>query len=345
MPILTAAVGLETRAPVVRNARRNRTDMALGRTRQYTDWSRAQSAQIYDEIQRGEADNTWTPFQLHTANQIRDLYHRAIGQTTQQATDGTGGGCDVFRGGHVILRDDAQWYYYWASMIDGHRDRGYERWSSHYDKSRHCPGSQRDARNLNSVELQFEIYFPWNGTGWNWGCVLFGRYQEKDAQGVYQTEAMTWFQTEAHSSTRPGVGGTLVDPIAHVATGFIPYKLTGMNIGPRGRSAHKESDPLWLLNPPAPPVVINDDAASLAGIWGGVIIAVPNLAAAATTACVVCGAIHGPHMSIINKWHRCTVCKAIYCPTCGMALPGKTGFFSSTRACNRPLCVGRTELI
>jgi len=65
--------------------------------------------------------------------------------------------------------------------------------------------------------------------------------------------------------------------------------------------------------------------------------------------CVNCGEVHGMLPSVVNKWHRCTRCGAIYCPDCGRALPGKSSALSGERMCNisfggdRP-CGGRTVL-
>src|SRR5262249_795893 len=133
---------------------------------EYDDWSQAQSAQIYHDIDQGEGANQWTAFQLDTVNELRVLYSLAIqAGTNYQTTDGKGGGCDAFRGAHIVMNDNARWYYYWASCLNGHTDRGDERWSSHYDKSRKAPQSERDPRNAKSVELQFEILFPYSSQG------------------------------------------------------------------------------------------------------------------------------------------------------------------------------------
>lgn len=65
--------------------------------------------------------------------------------------------------------------------------------------------------------------------------------------------------------------------------------------------------------------------------------------------CVKCGATHGIMPSVVNKWHRCTKCGAIYCPDCGRALPGKESAFSGERRCDasfggQAACGGRTVL-
>ena len=65
--------------------------------------------------------------------------------------------------------------------------------------------------------------------------------------------------------------------------------------------------------------------------------------------CVKCGAVHGVLPSVVNMWHRCTECGAIYCPDCGRALPGKTSPLSGERTCNasfggEPPCGGKTVL-
>jgi hypothetical protein len=63
--------------------------------------------------------------------------------------------------------------------------------------------------------------------------------------------------------------------------------------------------------------------------------------------CVKCKALHGPSVSVFYYWHRCRVCAAIYCPTCGGKLSnkGKQGWTSRERDCDRGECDGRTELI
>jgi len=50
--------------------------------------------------------------------------------------------------------------------------------------------------------------------------------------------------------------------------------------------------------------------------------------------CVKCGAVHGLAPSVVNKWHRCTKCGAIYCPDCGRELPGKQGLMPGERRCD-----------
>ena len=62
-------------------------------------------------------------------------------------------------------------------------------------------------------------------------------------------------------------------------------------------------------------------------------------------ACVTCGLAHGLLPSNpLNSWHRCTSCRAVYCPTHGAALPGKGWTLDPTRNCNRPHCNGRTSV-
>jgi hypothetical protein len=58
--------------------------------------------------------------------------------------------------------------------------------------------------------------------------------------------------------------------------------------------------------------------------------------------CVKCGVVHGRMPSVINQWHRCPTCHAVYCPTCGAALPGKGAMLNPYRDCDRPGCNGRT---
>lgn len=65
--------------------------------------------------------------------------------------------------------------------------------------------------------------------------------------------------------------------------------------------------------------------------------------------CNKCGAVHGFTPSVVNKWHKCTRCGAIYCPDCGRKLPGKTGLIQGERICNNSFgghkpCEGRTTL-
>jgi hypothetical protein len=57
--------------------------------------------------------------------------------------------------------------------------------------------------------------------------------------------------------------------------------------------------------------------------------------------CVKCGVVHGYWPSVINQWHRCPTCFAVYCPTCGSNLPGKV-MLNPYRNCDRPGCTGRT---
>jgi len=61
--------------------------------------------------------------------------------------------------------------------------------------------------------------------------------------------------------------------------------------------------------------------------------------------CVKCRNVHGRMFSLKNRWHRCTVCNAIYCPTCGKNLPGKSGTLNPTRRCDRHGCNGRTTMV
>ncbi|WP_291328935.1 hypothetical protein [Desulfovibrio sp. UCD-KL4C] len=60
--------------------------------------------------------------------------------------------------------------------------------------------------------------------------------------------------------------------------------------------------------------------------------------------CRICGEKHGWFPSIVRKWHQCTRCGAIYCPTHGAALNGKLGKFNKTRTCGVAGCLGRTRL-
>lgn len=60
--------------------------------------------------------------------------------------------------------------------------------------------------------------------------------------------------------------------------------------------------------------------------------------------CQTCGKSHGWTPSILNKWHQCTRCGAIYCPTHGAALAGKLGMLDQTRMCGVAGCTGRTRL-
>lgn len=59
------------------------------------------------------------------------------------------------------------------------------------------------------------------------------------------------------------------------------------------------------------------------------------------SACSVCGEVHGSLPSVINKWHKCRGCGAIYCSDCGYNLE-KPDIFSGERICNK--CRGRTYL-
>jgi hypothetical protein len=282
---------------------------------------------VYEEIQSGEADHTWNPLQIGIANDIRTLY--------RGVTAGARGGAEVFMGAHVILNDGAAWYYYWAGLINNYTI-GSERWSSHYDKSRKA--------NRFSKEMQFEIYFPWNGIHMNWGVLLFGRFQQLIPPGAmmpaghWTTQARTWFQTEAHSSTRPGLEG-YADPVLHIATGWVPYKLTGRNVGPRGLSINTEANPLVHAAPPAPAGV---HTLANAQVHWPAMKPVGMPPGDTYIACVVCGAQHGFTPSVLRHWHRCTHCGRVYCPTHGKALGGAY-WFDRTRNCAN--CGNRTELV
>ena len=285
---------------------------------------------IYEEIENGETGRVWNQFQLARANELRQLYRLSTGQ----------GGADVFKGGHVVLNDNAAWYYHWAAMVGQDPAYGAERWSSHYDKSRKY--------NMFSRELQFEIYFPWNGIHMNWGVLLFGRYQAH-VGNYWEVEDRTWFQTEAHSSTRPGAEG-VVDPVLHIATGWIPYKLTGQNVGPRGLSIHTEAAPVLNPAPPAPPPATGNLAAAQVAFPDIVATQVPGVAhrRRTYTSCVVCGLEHGFFRSVVHHWHRCVHCDRVYCPDHGYALAfHNQGYFAAitdrTRRCAN--CAHRTELI
>jgi len=63
--------------------------------------------------------------------------------------------------------------------------------------------------------------------------------------------------------------------------------------------------------------------------------------------CATCKAMHGVNASIFYNWHRCRVCRTIFCPTCGGKLANRrtTSWVSRERDCNREDCDGRTELI
>lgn len=75
-------------------------------------------------------------------------------------------------------------------------------------------------------------------------------------------------------------------------------------------------------------------------------VAFLNMVNAFGDLCVTCGANHGLIPSNpFNAWHRCTVCRAVYCPTHGAALPGGRGFGDRTRACNQLGCAGRTAVV
>ncbi len=58
--------------------------------------------------------------------------------------------------------------------------------------------------------------------------------------------------------------------------------------------------------------------------------------------CESCGKVHGLTPSVINKWHKCSACGAIFCDNCGKDLPGKRGFLEGERDCS--YCSGRTIL-
>jgi hypothetical protein len=60
--------------------------------------------------------------------------------------------------------------------------------------------------------------------------------------------------------------------------------------------------------------------------------------------CVKCHDVHGRLPSVINRWHRCTSCSAVYCPTCGGHLAGKLSTLDPTRQCDRAGCAGRTQM-
>lgn len=59
------------------------------------------------------------------------------------------------------------------------------------------------------------------------------------------------------------------------------------------------------------------------------------------SSCELCGQTHGSLPSVINKWHKCRSCGAIYCPDCGCDLD-KPSMFSGERNCSK--CGGRTSL-
>lgn len=248
-----------------------------------------------------------------------------------------------------MLNHNLHWYYYWVKLIKDYPGSGSERWSSHYDKSRLCMEKFKLPFNRNSTELEFEIYFPWNGPRMNWGCLLFGRYMTKNEQGVYIPQNKTWFQTEAHAATRPGVLGWM-DEKVHVADA-VEYFATGksMNVGPRGFSSYTESNPLVLKKScPLPPKRGRVTDLEIENLWEGMDGRVDEGATreaarlARGEGCAICDEKHGLMPSVKNKWHYCKKCRRVFCPKCGADLKGKQGFFDPTRRC---ICKrGRTTL-
>jgi hypothetical protein len=61
--------------------------------------------------------------------------------------------------------------------------------------------------------------------------------------------------------------------------------------------------------------------------------------------CIKCDAVHGYAPGIINLWHRCTACGAVYCPSCGKNTLRRPSTFSRTRVCDRIACSGETALV
>ncbi|MDX2038288.1 MAG: hypothetical protein SFX72_16685 [Isosphaeraceae bacterium] len=61
--------------------------------------------------------------------------------------------------------------------------------------------------------------------------------------------------------------------------------------------------------------------------------------------CIKCNSVHGYAPGIINLWHRCTACGAVYCPSCGKNTLRRPSTFSRTRVCDRIACSGETALV
>src|SRR5262249_765801 len=142
------------------------------------------------------------------------------------------------------------------------------------------PRGQRHPENPDPTERQFEIYFPYASQGRNWGCLLFGRYQKRNSKNIYVTESRTWFQTEAHASTRKGGLGNYQGCTHWGMHGpdFVCYVSTGktQNVGPRGYSMYTERAPLICDdNVPRPPYTHYGGA--IKQLWGGVILPVYEL--------------------------------------------------------------------
>src|SRR5438067_5321172 len=68
---------------------------------------------IYEEIDNADP-NTWSNFQLDRVNELRMLWSLSTGE----------GGANVFRGGHVVLSDNAAWYYHWATLLGANPNMG-----------------------------------------------------------------------------------------------------------------------------------------------------------------------------------------------------------------------------
>src|SRR5262249_8360953 len=149
-----------------------------------------------------------------------------------------------------------------------------------------------------------------------------------NVNGIYVTEARTWFQTEAHATTRKGDPLAWVntqglsDTAAHVAD-FGCYQASAywaangqkMKVGPRRDSDYTEGNRLQLnANVPQPNTVILDtDDNTIGALWNNKIIPVH-----AIILCQTCGEHkQGLTTGVTSRWHRCTTCRRWYCSGCG----------------------------
>ncbi|MFX1236405.1 MAG: FYVE zinc finger domain-containing protein [Promethearchaeota archaeon] len=57
----------------------------------------------------------------------------------------------------------------------------------------------------------------------------------------------------------------------------------------------------------------------------------------------MCNKQKGLVPAVINKWHQCRNCSAVYCDSCGKNRLKSAGFMSPERIC--PKCGGKTRLI
>jgi hypothetical protein len=131
-------------------------------------------------------------------------------------------GAHVFHGGHVRLEDDARLYRYVRAYLAGGRA-----WDWWWGGSRARGGSRRGAQTHRTLHEPVEVTLPARLlTGW--GCLLVGTH-----------ERGTWFQAEG-SSVRRG----LAPLVHHAAVDYVKYRLTGLQVGPLGRSARTDRDPL-----------------------------------------------------------------------------------------------------